>query len=191
MRLYTRLKNFFWYRITQYIYSKSFGSIGKHSTIYFPQQIDNASSIHIGEQVAIKDRVWLMGNAEHKRTLTIDDGTTIGHFAHIIALHNVVIGKNVLIADKVFVSDCTHKYEDIDIPVIHQGVDMLSNVVIGDGSWIGENVCIQGCKIGKHCVVGSNSVVTKDVPDYSVAVGAPAKVVKRYNFEKKRWEKVE
>lgn len=191
MRLYTKLKNFFWYRVTQYIYSRSFASIGKHTTIYSPRQIDNASSIYIAEKVAIKDGAWLMGNVEQKKTLSIEAGTAIGHFAHIIALHDVVIGKDVLIADKVFISDCTHRYEDIDIPIIHQGVDMLNSVYIGDGSWIGENVCIQGCKIGKHCVIGSNSVVTKDIPDYSVAVGVPAKVVKKYNFEKKTWEKVE
>jgi acetyltransferase-like isoleucine patch superfamily enzyme len=62
--------------------------------------------------------------------------------------------------------------------------------VIGEGSWLGENVCVIGASIGKHCVIGANSVVTKDIPDYSVAVGIPAKVIKKYNFNKCEWEKI-
>ena len=63
-------------------------------------------------------------------------------------------------------------------------------VRIGSGSWIGENACILGVIIGKQCVIGANSVVTKDIPDYSVAVGIPAKVIKKYNFETQQWERV-
>lgn len=67
----------------------------------------------------------------------------------------------------------------------------MPNVHIGDGSWLGTHVVIAGnITIGKHCVIGANSVVTKDIPDYSVAVGIPAKVVKRYNFDTKCWERV-
>ena len=116
--------------------------------------------------------------------------TTIGHYAHIIAMHSMTIEQNVLIADKVFISDCTHSYEDINKPVIRQEVKELSPVVIGEGSWIGENVCICGASVGKHCVIGANSVVTSDIPDYSVAVGSPARVVKKYDLNSNEWKKV-
>ena len=67
----------------------------------------------------------------------------------------------------------------------------LPVIKIGKGSWIGTHVAIIGdVHVGKHCVIGANSVVTKDVPDYSVAIGIPAKVIKKYNFEIKKWEKV-
>ena len=66
----------------------------------------------------------------------------------------------------------------------------MRDVVIGEGSWLGEHVCVIGASIGKNCVIGANSVVTHDVPDYSIAVGVPAKVIKRYNFNSKQWEKV-
>ena len=63
-------------------------------------------------------------------------------------------------------------------------------ISIGENTWIGENVCVIGSSIGKHCVIGSNSVVLSNIPDYSVAVGSPAKVIKRYNQITKDWERV-
>lgn len=61
---------------------------------------------------------------------------------------------------------------------------------VGDDTWIGTNVVIAGnIHVGKHCVIGANSVVTKDIPDYSVAAGIPAKVIKRYDFDKGEWIK--
>lgn len=80
----------------------------------------------------------------------------------------------------VYITDCDHEYRNIDVPVIEQGIVQKGQAVsIGDGSYIGINTVIVGnVKIGKHCVIGANSVVTKDVPDYSVAVGIPARVIK-------------
>ena len=74
--------------------------------------------------------------------------------------------------------------------IYKQGVGSLSPVVIGEGSWLGENVCVCGAKVGKHCVIGANSVVTTDIPDYCVAVGSPAKVVKRFDFDRSEWVRV-
>ena len=99
---------------------------------------------------------------------------------HLIKIH---IGKNVLTADKVYISDCIHTYNDINFPVMNQEVISLNEIKIGDHSWLGENVVIIGASVGKHCIIGSNSVVTNDIPDYSVAVGAPARVIKRYDFD--------
>ena len=62
--------------------------------------------------------------------------------------------------------------------------------MIGTGTWLGENVCVIGAKIGKQSIIAANSVVTKDVPDYCIAAGSPAKVIKQFNFDKQAWEKV-
>jgi acetyltransferase-like isoleucine patch superfamily enzyme len=70
-----------------------------------------------------------------------------------------------------------------------QPVTFTRKVEIGSGSWIGENACIIGAKVGENSVIGANSVVTKDIPDYCVAVGIPARVIRKYNREKKVWEK--
>lgn len=80
-----------------------------------------------------------------------------------------------------YITDCDHEYRNIDVSVINQGiVQRGQKVSIGGGSYIGINAVIVGnVKIGNHCVIGANSVVTKDVPDYCVAVGSPARVIKK------------
>ena len=91
-----------------------------------------------------------------------------------------------------YITDCGHEYRDINVPVIDQGiVQRNQKVSIGEGSYIGINAVIVGnVKIGKHCVIGANSVVTKDVPDFCVVAGIPEKVIKRYNSETQQWENV-
>lgn len=93
------------------------------------------------------------------------------------------IGEKVLLSPNVYITDCDHEYRNIDIPVIDQGIVQKGQTVsIGDGSYIGINTVIVGnVKIGKHCVIGANSVVTKDVPEYCVAVGCPARLIKKIN----------
>ena len=166
-----------------------FQYVGIGSCVIRPLQIDNPKTILLGNKVTISTGAWLMGNKYKSNvTLVIKDGAMIGHFCHIIAFEHIEIGKNVLIADKVFISDCTHRYSDTDIAIKDSGVEILKNVVIGEESWLGENVCVCGANIGKHCVIGANSVVNTDIPDYCVAVGSPARIVKKYNFDTKMWE---
>ena len=119
----------------------------------------------------------------------IKDGCSIGNFNHIYATGELTIEEHVLTADRVYISDNLHGYEDITTPIHKQPIKQNGHVTIGEGSWLGENVCVVGASVGKHCVIGSNSVVTKDIPDYSVAVGIPARAIKRYDFELKKWIK--
>lgn len=95
----------------------------------------------------------------------------------------------MLTADRVYISDNLHGYINPFVPIIDQPIKQVSTVKIGEGSWLGVGVAVIGANIGKHCVIGSNAVVTKDIPDYSVAVGVPAKVIKRYNFATEKWER--
>lgn len=179
-----------WRIVTMVRYKFLFNSIGNHTTICHPLQMDHVSSISIGNNVFIADGAWLFGSEFKNNTLTICNGTNIGHFSHIVAQYDVFIDKNVLIADKVFITDVSHTYDNFTVPVLKQPVKYIGNVYIGEGSWIGENVCICGASIGKHCVIGANSVVTHDIPDFSVAVGCPAEVVKKYDFESNKWSRV-
>lgn len=177
------------------IYLKpKFKSFGNKSYILNPLKIDGIQNISVGDNVHIAYKTWLAAMplaSNEKSELIIGNGTSIGNFNHIYATRSIVIGENVLTADKVYISDNLHSYEDISMPIIKQPVKQIGKVVIGDGTWLGENVCVMGVKIGKNCVIGANSVVTRDIPDYCVAVGSPAKVIKKYNFDNNAWEKIE
>lgn len=168
------------------------GQFGWRSIISHPLRIDGAKNISIGNRCSIQYKSWLaaMPLTGHKVKLVIEDGCSIGNFNHIYATKSIILHKDVLTADKVYISDNIHGYEDIDIPILEQSILQHGEVEIGEGSWLGENVCVLGVKIGKHCVIGANSVVTKDIPDYCVAVGIPARIIKKYDFNKQEWIKV-
>lgn len=124
--------------------------------------------------------------------IEIHEGTEIGNHSTISSYNKIIIGKNVLTGPHVFISDHNHEYADPDIPVCMQGVRCKDSdkIVIGEGTWIGTNAVIVGnIRIGKHSVIGANSVVTKDIPDYCVAVGIPAKIIKRYNIDSCTWDR--
>jgi acetyltransferase-like isoleucine patch superfamily enzyme len=161
-----------------------------NSYIDSPLKIEGKKNISIKNNVIIKYKSWLAAvtYTNENCTLEIGEGSVIGNFNHIYATHSILIGKNVLTADKVYISDNQHTYDDINVPIMNQPIKQLSKVIIGDGSWIGENVCIIGASIGRNCVIGANSVVTKDIPDYSVAIGAPARVIKKFNVLTGIWE---
>ena len=166
-----------------------FQKIGKKSRIVNPLKIKGLNNISIGSNVIINSMSWLQ--VEHEKgNLKIEDGTIIGHFNHIYAYKNIQIGKKVLTADKVYISDCMHSYKEINLPIMNQKTFAINEVIIGDHSWLGENVVILGASVGKHSIIGSNSVVTTDIPDYCIAVGAPARVIKRYDFDTNEWLKV-
>lgn len=114
-------------------------------------------------------------------TVRIGRGSEIGERCRISIANSLNMGEKVLLSPNVYITDCDHEYRNLEVPIIDQGVVQRGQTVsIGDGSYIGINAVIVGnVKIGKHCVIGANSVVTKDVPDYCVAVGSPARVIKK------------
>lgn len=167
------------------------GHFGWRSILNSPLKIDGAKNISIGSRCIVQYKTWLaaMPLTGYEPKLFIDDGCCIGNFNHIYATKLIILHKDVLTADKVYISDNLHGYEDVVTPIKDQPIIQHGVVEIGEGSWLGENVCVLGARIGKHCIIGANSVVTKDIPDYSVAVGIPAKVIKQYDFETNSWKK--
>lgn len=177
-------------KIWSLFFKNGFNSFGKKSTIRYPRKIEKREYISIGSNVTVMNGGWLLTlneGIDRNVKLNIQDGAYIGYYSHIVAMKSVDIGKKVLIADKVYISDCAHEYDDVEISIIDQGLIFKNEVSIGDGSWIGENACIIGGKVGQHCIIGANSVVTRNIPDYSIAVGSPAIIIKRYNADEKRW----
>jgi acetyltransferase-like isoleucine patch superfamily enzyme len=128
---------------------------------------------------------------------TVNNGVgavEVGDYS-LIGLGNVIIGpikigNNVIMAQNIVASGLNHNYADISKPIQEQGVS-VGAIVIEDDCWIGANVVITaGVSIGRHTVVAAGAVVTKDIPSYSVAVGNPARVIKRYDRMQGEWVKV-
>lgn len=102
----------------------------------------------------------------------------------------VQIGSHVILAQNVVLSGLNHNYDDISLPIRKQGVS-VSPIIIEDECWIGANsIIVAGVCIGKHSVIAGGSVVTKSIPPYSVVGGNPARILKRYDFEKKEWIRI-
>lgn len=174
------------------LYKKAFKNFGKNSKIVRPLQLRNVSNISVGKNVTISDFVVMIAEKGYVKLPEIDigDGCMIGNFNHIVAYDKVTIEENVLIADRVYISDNFHGYKDISIPVSFQSIETKGPTRIGADSWIGENCVIISCDIGKHCIVAANSVVNSDVPDYCLVAGSPAKIKKRFDAENNCWRDV-
>lgn len=143
------------------------------------------NKFELGEDSTIEDFSAINNGVGN---VIIGDRTKIGLSNTIIG--PVTIGNDIRLAQNITLSGLNHNYEDVSVPIHVQGVS-TSPIVIEDNSWIGANVVVvAGVTIGKHCIVAAGSIVTKDIPPYSVAVGNPARVLKQYNHQTKVWEKV-
>ena len=164
----------------------------RNSVIRNPLEISfsNLNNVNISDNVVINPNcvIRIIGNCH----LYIGEGTIIDSHCHISGAQNkIVIGKEVGISERVFISTTDHRYDDITKPIKSQGFISRGDVVIDDECWIGIGSSIlSGVNIGKHSVIGANSVVTQDISPYSVAVGNPARVIRRYDQSEKRWVRV-
>ncbi len=166
---------------------KRFGRFGQNSIICFPfETIFNERYIHIGEGTMIGAHVTLSaGMMPGQQCVTdpvvrIGDRCLIGRGSGIVGHLCIDIGNDVWTGPHVYITDQNHGYEDLTRRISEQTMPE-EPVVIGDGSWLGYgSVVLPGAHIGRHVTVGANSVVAGELPDYCVAVGAPARVIRRY-----------
>jgi acetyltransferase-like isoleucine patch superfamily enzyme len=143
------------------------------------------NSFHIGNYSTIEDFCTINNGVGN---IQIGNQTRIGISSVLIG--PVTIGDDVRLAQNVVVTGLNHNYQDVSIPISEQGVN-TEQVYIGDETWIGANaVILPGVFIGKHCVIAAGSVLTKNIPSNSVVTGNPAKIIKQYNSETEKWEKV-
>lgn len=163
-----------------------FGTFGNGSVMCFPAiRAVNPQSIHVGSGTLIGREVvlsagWGPGHEGlASRVLSIGDRCVIGRDSTIVAHRSIEIGDDVWTGHQVFITDGNHTFDDLTAPIHTQLIEERP-VKIGDHSWIGHGaVILPGVSIGHHSVVGAGSVVTRDIPDFSVAVGVPARVVHR------------
>jgi acetyltransferase-like isoleucine patch superfamily enzyme len=157
-------------------------ALGAHTTLFRPLKIRNPRAVAIGARVTILDQFVLAdlrpGEGDYPK-IVIGDGTVIQFRFQCNAAESVRIGRNVLIASNVLVTDSDHVVEPGSVPVTRNGKWTSRPVRIGDNCWLGQNaVILKGVTVGHDAIVGANSVVTRDVPPCSVSVGNPARVIK-------------
>lgn len=175
------------------VYRMLFQEFGSDSYIRKPLLILNPGYIRIGNRVSIRDGVRLevvQSETHQAPCLSIGDDTNIEQSVHIVCHSRIQIGSKVSITGHCAVVDVIHPFEDISHPLkIGARIKQEESFVeIGDGSFLGYgSVILPNVRLGRHVVIGANSVVNADVPDYSVAAGVPAVVLKRYDLERKDW----
>lgn len=123
--------------------------------------------------------------------IIIHNGVTIQQDLHLTCANKIEIGENTAIAARVTITDIHHPYDDINKPIENQDI-VVKEVIIGrDCKIYNGAVILPGVNIGNHVTIGANAVVNKNIPDYCVAVGAPARIIKRYNPVVKQWVKTD
>jgi lipopolysaccharide O-acetyltransferase len=160
---------------------RRFHSFGEHSILHKPDWVYGPSQISVGPFVLILHGMWLAVERQAwdlpAPVMRIGARVAIRPYCTISAAESIVIEDDVVIAAFTTLIDSDHTWRTGSASVLHNPLD-TSPVRVGQGTWIGERVAVlRGANIGRFCLIGSNSVVRGSIPDHSVAVGAPARVV--------------
>ena len=141
--------------------------------------------LEVGEGVLLEPHVWL--TAPEGARIRIGAGSFLNIAVMVAAVELVEIGEHCMFANGCFVTDGNHRFDDPDKPVPWQGFSSKGPTRVGDNVWCGANVVVaSGVTIGERCVIGANSVVTEDIPAFSIAAGAPARVIRKVEYERDR-----
>lgn len=170
----------------------------KARLIRFPFDIRGKKYISYGKKftTGMGCRIEAYKFNEKKPKLVIGNDVQINDYVHLSCAESLIIGDNVLIASRVYITDLNHgiysgEEQSNSNKKVSERKIYIKPTKIGNNVWIGENVSIlSGVEIGENAIIGANSVVTKNIPRNSIAVGNPAKVIKNYNKNNKRWEKI-
>jgi acetyltransferase-like isoleucine patch superfamily enzyme len=131
----------------------------------------------IGPGTLLEPGCWI--TLAEEATIAIGAGCFLNRNTMLAALHRIEIGDHTMFANGCFVGDAEHRHDDPDLPVTWQGFTSKGPVRIGSNCWFGVNCAVtSGVSIGERCVIGANSVITRDLPAFSLAAGAPARVVR-------------
>lgn len=158
-----------------------FADFGRGSRIMFPFRAGNPHMVSVGRDVLIGPSSWFMVPLLDADGPVIYIGDRVRmNQTSISAVEEVRIGRSVGIGRGVYISDHSHGFADPSLPVRDQPLERVAPVRVGDGAWLGHNVVVlPGVTIGEGAVVGANSVVRSDVPARTIAVGSPARIVRR------------
>jgi acetyltransferase-like isoleucine patch superfamily enzyme len=181
-----------WVSLTYPFASKGHG-LSMHYTANLTRTA--AHRIKLGRSVIIGKDAWINIPTPPEETsepvIVIDDNCRIGRWCQVSSKNCVHLEPDVILSPSVLVMDHSHAYEDITVPIREQGVTEGGTIRIGQGSWIGFGaaiICSKGeLTLGRNCIVGANSVVTRSFPPYSVVAGNPARILKRFDPLTQAW----
>ncbi len=168
-----------------FVYKIVFRKVGFPSYIGKPIYIRNGKNIILGNKVRIYPgmRAEIVDKNSY---LAIGNNVSIGQNFHVVSYgEKLEIGDNTTISGNVLITNCDHSYSNIGIHILQQPLKR-NTTRIGEGCFIGYGAVIQaGTILGKQCIIGANSVVRGNFPDYAVIVGSPARIIKIYAPESK------
>ena len=184
--------------VTQLWWRPRFGRIGSRTVLFKPIVIHGESFATIGESTQIREMARIEVITHERQSwvpaLKIGNRVNIEQGVHIICQGQVKIEDDVSITPYCVIVDTYHPHDPPDIlPKIGARLpDRESLVVVGQGTFVGaHSIILPNVKIGKGCVIGAGSVVTRDVPDYSVVVGSPARVIATFDRKLQKWSRCE
>jgi acetyltransferase-like isoleucine patch superfamily enzyme len=163
-------------------------SVLKKPLLLTPEYISLGKRCHILNDARI-EAITNYAGEKFNPHIIIEDGVSMQQRCHITAADTLIIGKGTIALFDVMITNIDHEYEDLTMPVANQPL-RVKKTQIGENCFIGSGAKIQaGTILGRHCVVGTNAVVRGHFPDYSVIVGVPAKIVKRYDEKSGTWRR--
>ena len=166
---------------------------GYGSRILRPRRIRGARYIKLGSETVIAEHSHIeclssWGSQNFTPVLEIGSRVYLGRNAYIVCINTIKIGDGCVISDQVYVADNSHGYDPFGGAIMKQPLHSKGPIEIGDDCFVGYRAVIMpGVVLGKRCVVGANSVVTRSFEAYSMVAGCPARLVRRYSLEKKSW----
>ena len=168
-------------------------SCGKNLFVSNKARLVNLNHVEIGDDFIMDEYAEIYCNSINKDiipSLVIGNNVHLSKHCCIGCSNKVILEDDVRLAPYCHITDRNHTYSDVNIPIWKQISESPGPVIIGAQTWLGFGVQVMpGVTIGRHCVIAAGSIITKDIPDYCVAVGSPARVVKTYNFKTHKWEK--
>jgi acetyltransferase-like isoleucine patch superfamily enzyme len=137
--------------------------------------------LQIGPHTVFEPGVWITAPGDAR--IRVGAGTFLNLGVMVAAAELVEIGDHCMFANGCFITDANHRFDDPSKPVPWQGFTSKGPTRVGDNVWCGAHVVVtSGVTVGERCVIGANSVVTEDLPPFSIAAGAPAKVLRTIEY---------